>query len=187
VDPIQDALHRAERAAFTASPPVGAPARMRLLVAAEKGSTRAVAARLGISQRQVERYTQGKAKHPRPALAAALDREVPRVWQPRNRARARARAAAAGLVVDIRAQLGYDAPVGTSDDPRMRRLPPLHLPPHYAAPLITAFQDGASDDELRDILAGALQDVYFQDRGRRALNLKVEINNIDLLEIQFSR
>lgn len=62
---IEDALDRAGAETFTRQPPKTPLAQMRLLVRAEKGSTRAVAARLGVSQRTVERYLAGQRKHPR--------------------------------------------------------------------------------------------------------------------------
>jgi transcriptional regulator with XRE-family HTH domain len=56
---------------------------MRFLLKAEKGSTRAVAARLGVTQRTVERYLKGTLRRPRKDLAARLEHEVRRAWQPR--------------------------------------------------------------------------------------------------------
>ncbi len=44
-------------------------------------------------------------KKPRPELAARLDREVKKRWQPQIRAKARAKAASTGgIVIDARAQ-----------------------------------------------------------------------------------
>jgi hypothetical protein len=59
VGDIHDALDRADRETFTREPPKTPLARIRLLLKAEKGSTRAVAARLGVTQRTVERYLAG--------------------------------------------------------------------------------------------------------------------------------
>ncbi|MFF3941684.1 helix-turn-helix domain-containing protein [Streptomyces phaeofaciens] len=61
---IDDALDRAGYEHVTKPPPKTPAARMRPLLRAEKGSTKAVARRLGISQRQVERYLSGRAKPP---------------------------------------------------------------------------------------------------------------------------
>jgi hypothetical protein len=158
---------------------------MRLLLRAEKGSTRAVAGRLGVSQRTVERYLAGRFKTPRPALARALDREVRRVWQPRVRAAARRRAAeAGGITVETRARFGYAAPVGTTDDPRMRRLT-VHLPPSYAARLFDAHRHGATDSQLRAIVAEGLREVYFQDNGTRARGLDVAFTDIDYFDVSY--
>ncbi|MEU9397738.1 MULTISPECIES: telomere-protecting terminal protein Tpg [unclassified Streptomyces] len=179
---IDDALQRAEYEAITKAPPKTPLAQMRLLLKAAKGSTKTVAQRLGISQRQVERYLAGKAKHPRPALQGALEREVRKVWQPRVRAQARKRAATtAGITIETRARFGYTAPIGTTDDPRMRRLT-VHLPPEYAARLFTAQQQGAGDQQLSRIVAEGLQEIYFKDNGSRAAGLEVELADIDFFD-----
>jgi hypothetical protein len=158
---------------------------MRLLLRAEKGSTGAVAARLGVSQRTVERYLKGQRKRPRKALTEALDREVKKVWQPRVRQRARKAAATrTGITIETRARFGYTAPIGTTDDGRQRRLT-VHLPPVYADRLFTAQQQGASDQTLRAIVAEGLQEVYFKDGGTRADGLEVEFRDIDYFDVSF--
>lgn len=182
---IDDALGRADTEQFTRRPPKTPLAQMRLLLRAEKGSTRAVAGRLDVSQRTVERYLAGRFKKPRQALAQALDREVRKAWQPRVRAAARRRAAeVGGITVETRARFGYTAPVGTTDDPRMRRLT-VHLPPAYAARLFDAQQHGATDPQLRAIVAEGLQEVYFQDNGARAQGLEVAFTDIDYFDASY--
>ncbi|MGW0598829.1 telomere-protecting terminal protein Tpg [Streptomyces sp. NPDC002776] len=182
---IDDALDRADLEHVTKPPPKTPAAQMRLLARAEKGSTKAVACRLGISRRQVERYLAGTAKHPRPALKAALEREVAKAWQPRVRQQARKKAATStGLTIETRARFGYTAPVGTTDDPRMRRLT-VHLPPEYAHRLFDARRQGAADAQLRGIVAEGLQEIYFKDSGRRADNLEVDITDIDYFDVSF--
>ncbi|MGW4029550.1 telomere-protecting terminal protein Tpg [Streptomyces sp. NPDC004838] len=182
---IADALDRAGQETFTRQPPKSAVARMRLLVKAENGSTLRAATRLGVSQRTVERYLTGQFKRPRPALADALARETAKVWQPRVRERRRRRAATStGITVETRARFGYTAPIGTTDDPRMRRLT-VHLPPVYAHRLFEARQQGASDRLLRGIVAEGLREIYFQDNGHRAQGLDVEITDIDYLDVSY--
>ncbi|MFI9630538.1 telomere-protecting terminal protein Tpg [Streptomyces sp. NPDC052042] len=182
---IDDALEQAGYEHITKPPLKTAPAQMRLLAKAEKGSTKAVAQRLGVSQRQVERYLAGQAKNPRPALKAALERESAKVWQPRVRQQARKRAAtSAGITVETRARFGYTAPIGTTDDGRMRRLT-VHLPPEYARRLFDAQQQGATDQHMRDIVAEGLQEVYFKDGGRRATGLEVALTDIDYFDVSF--
>lgn len=74
---------------------------------------------LRISQRTVERYVKDQIKKPRPDLAAHLETEVKRRWQPQIRTKAREKAASTGgIVVDTRARLGYVAPVGSTDEDR---------------------------------------------------------------------
>ncbi|QMU77315.1 helix-turn-helix domain-containing protein [Streptacidiphilus sp. PB12-B1b] len=182
---IEDALLRGDREQFTRQPPKTPLAQIRLLMRAEKGSTRAVAARLGVSQRTVERYLAGTRKTPRPQLRAALVREAAKAWQPRVRRQARKRAATSGgITIETRARFGYTAPIGTTDDPRERRLT-VHLPAPYAARLFDAQQQGAGDRELRDIVAEGLQEVYFKDGGGRAAGLEVDITDIVYFDVSF--
>ena len=69
--------------------------------------------------------------------------------------------------METRARFGYTAPIGTTDDGRFRRLT-VHLPPAYAQRLFDARDTGASDQQMRQIIAEGLKDVYFQDGGTRA-------------------
>ncbi|MFF9490314.1 telomere-protecting terminal protein Tpg [Streptomyces sp. NPDC014676] len=178
-----DGLDAAVHKAFTRPAPKSAPARMRYLVKQLKG-TKAVAQMLGISQRTVERYVKGQIKRPRPELAARLEREVNKRWQPQIRAKARARAATTGgIVIDTRARLGYTAPIGSTDESRIRHLT-VALPPQHAARLFDAQQVGADDAQLRRIAADALREVYFQDGGRRAGSLE-EVHFTDIEHLEF--
>lgn len=182
---IEDALQRAAASTATRPIPKSAGARMRFLAKHEKGSTRAVADRLGISQRTVERYLKGTLRRPRKDLAARLEREVRKDWQPRVRGRAQKRAAqSGGIVIETRARFGFTAAPGSTDDGRMRRIT-QHLPPSYAARLFDAQTAGATEQQLRAIAAEGLQEVYFKDRGRRAHDLEVEFTDIDYVELDF--
>ncbi|MEU3105396.1 telomere-protecting terminal protein Tpg [Streptomyces griseoflavus] len=178
-----DGLDAAVQRSFTRPAPKSAPAQMRYLVRQLKG-TRAVAQMLRISQRTVERYVKDQIRNPRPDLAARLDREVKNRWQPQVRARARQKAATTGgIVIDTRARLGYTAPIGSTDESRIRHLT-VALPPQHAARLFDAQQAGADDQQLQQIAAEALKDVYFQDGGRRAGSLE-EVRFTDIEHVQF--
>ncbi|MFE6946528.1 telomere-protecting terminal protein Tpg [Streptomyces chartreusis] len=180
---IGDGLDAAVQKAFTRPAPKSAGPQMRYLVQQLRG-TRAVAELLGISQRQVERYVAGQAKKPRTALAARLEHEVKKRWQPQIRAKAREKAASTGgIVIDTRARIGYTAPIGTTDEDRLRHLT-VALPPQYAARLFDAQEAGASDRELKEIAAEALKEVYFQDGGRRAGSLE-EVRFTDVEHLEF--
>ncbi|OEV06280.1 telomere-protecting terminal protein Tpg [Streptomyces oceani] len=179
---ISDGIETALQATQTRPIPLSPQARMRALVKAEKGSTKAAAARLGCSQRQVERYLAGQVKRPTPRLAAALEQQLRRVWQPRLRARAIKKASATGIVVETRARFGFTSAAGSTDDPRMRRITE-QLPPNTAAQLLAAHQAGAGEQQLAQILAGGLGFSYFRDRGRRADGLDVELSDIDYCEL----
>jgi hypothetical protein len=177
-----EGLEKAVQRAFTRPVPKSAGAQMRYLVKQLKG-TKAVAQMLRISQRTVERYVKDQIKKPRPDLAARLETEVRKRWQPQIRARARQQAATTGgIVIDTRARIGYTAPIGSTDEDRIRHLT-VALPPQYAARLFDAQQQGASDQRLQEIAAEGLKEVYFQDGGRRAGQLQdVRFTDIEHLE-----
>ncbi|MFF8798286.1 telomere-protecting terminal protein Tpg [Streptomyces globisporus] len=179
---IGDGLDKAVQKAFTRPTPKSAGAQMRYLVK-QLGSTRAVARMLRVSQRTVERYVKNQIKKPRPDLAGRLDREVKARWQPQIRAKAKAKAASTdGIIIDTRARLGYTAPIGSTDQDRIRHLT-VALPPVHAARLFDAQEQGASDTRLQEIAAEALKEVYFQDGGRRAGSLdEVRFTDIEHLE-----
>jgi hypothetical protein len=166
-----DGLEAAVQKAFTRPAPKSAGAQMRYLVKQLKG-TKAVAQLLRISQRTVERYVKNQIKKPRPDLAARLESEVKKRWQPQIRAKAREKAATTGgIVIDTRARLGYTAPIGSTDQDRIRHL-------------FDAQEQGAGDDRLREIAAEALKEVYFQDGGRRAGQLE-EVRFTDIQHLDF--
>ncbi|MFE6188444.1 telomere-protecting terminal protein Tpg [Streptomyces sp. NPDC056465] len=179
---IGDGLDQAVQKAFTRPVPKSAGAQMRYLVKQYKG-TRAVAQMLRVSRRTVERYVKDQIRTPRPDLAARLEREVKARWQPQIRARAKEKAVTTGgIVIDTRARLGYVAPIGSTDEDRIRHLT-VALPPQHAARLFEAQARGAGDDRLREITAEALRETYFQDGGRRAGSLEeVRFTNIEHLE-----
>ncbi|MEU5756715.1 XRE family transcriptional regulator [Streptomyces sp. NPDC047829] len=178
-----DGLDAAVQKAFTRPTPKSAPAQMRYLVKQLK-STKAVAQMLRISQRTVERYVKGQIKRPRPDLAARMEREVKKRWQPQVRAKARQKAATTGgIVIDTRARMGFTAPIGSTDQDRIRHLT-LALPPQHAARLFDAQEAGATDQQLQDIAAEALKEVYFQDGGRRAGSLE-EVRFTDIEHLEF--
>ncbi|MDX3234434.1 XRE family transcriptional regulator [Streptomyces sp. ME03-5709C] len=181
---LGDGLDKATEKTLTRPVPKSAQAQMRFLVKQEKG-TRAVAALLGVSRRTVERYLTGRLKRPRKDLAARLEDEVRRRWQPRVRERARRRAATTGgIVIETRARFGFTAAPGSTDDARVR-LVTQALPPDYAARLFAAQSAGAGEDQLRAIAAEGLQESYFKDRGRRARGLHVDFTDIDYVEFEF--
>ncbi|MFD4899102.1 telomere-protecting terminal protein Tpg [Streptomyces sp. NPDC058411] len=181
---VDDALDRADQEAFTREPPRSLKARINFLMK-QLRTTKAVAREIGVSQRSVERYIKGERKHPPKAVSDRIDTAVRARWQPRVRRRRQQQAAAAtGITVETRARFGYTAPVGTSDDGRMRRLT-VHLPPPYARRLFDAQQQGADDARLRDIVAEGLQEIYFKDGGRRAQDLEVALTDVDYFDVSY--
>ncbi|MET8182362.1 XRE family transcriptional regulator [Streptomyces sp. NPDC005336] len=180
---VAEELDKAVQGAFTRPVPKSAGAQMRYLVKKHGGRTKPVAELLGISQRTVERYVNNQIKTPRPNLADRLEREVRARWQPQIRARAKqAAATTSGIMIDVQARFGYTAAPGTTDQARVRHLT-LALPPRHAARLLQAQEAGVDEDDLREIAAEALGEVYFRDNGRRAHGLEVELT--DLVDLEF--
>ncbi|MEV6134325.1 XRE family transcriptional regulator [Streptomyces violaceusniger] len=178
---VADSLDRAAQQAFTRPVPKSAGAQMRYLVRQLKG-TRPVAELLGVSQRTVERYVRDQIRRPRAALARHLEDAVRERWQPRVREQARRQAATStGLVVSTRARFGFTAAPGTTDDARVRHLT-LALPPHHAARLFEARDAQAGEQQLLDLTAEALGEMYFRDGGRRAQGLMVEFTDVEALD-----
>ncbi|AVH93668.1 DNA-binding protein [Streptomyces sp. WAC00288] len=181
---IDEALERADFEAFTREPPKGLKARINFLLGQLK-TTKAVAQEIGVSQRSVERYRTGERKHPPKDIAGRIETAVRARWQPKVRGRRRKQAATqTGITVETRARFGYTAPIGTTDDGRMRRLT-VHLPAAYAARLFDAQQQDATDQQMRDIVAEGLQEVYFKDGGRRATGLEVSLTDIDYFDVSY--
>ncbi|MGW8988309.1 telomere-protecting terminal protein Tpg [Streptomyces zhihengii] len=180
---VAEGLDKAVHGAFTRPLPKSAGAQMRYLVRRSQRSTRRVAELLGVSQRTVERYVNNQIKNPRPQLADRLEREVRARWQPQIKAKAKQTAATtSGIMIDVQGRFGYTAAPGSTDDARIRHLT-LALPPQHAARLFTAREEGATEDQLRQIAAEALGEVYFRDNGHRAHGLEVELT--DLIDLEF--
>ncbi|WP_405593818.1 XRE family transcriptional regulator [Streptomyces sp. NBC_01410] len=180
---VLDAIERAGQDAFTREPPKTLKGRINFLLKQLK-TTKAVAQALGITQRSVERYRTGERKHPPKAIADRIDAAVRARWQPKVRDRRRKQAATStGITVEARARFGYTAPIGTTDDGRMRRIT-VHLPADYARRLFDAQQDiGALSPN--EVIAEGIQEGYFKDNGRRADQLEVEFTDIDYIDVSF--
>ncbi|MGW1989237.1 telomere-protecting terminal protein Tpg [Embleya sp. NPDC001921] len=182
---IGDGLDQAAQHVLTRKPPKSTQARVRFLVGRAKGRTRVVADWLGVSQRSVERYLKGDRKHPPPAIAARIEAEVLRRWQPQVRRRAEQRAASVGgVTIEARARFGFSAAAGSTDDPRMRRIT-QQLAPRYAQQLFDARHAGAREQDLERIVATGLQEAYFKDNGHRADDLVVEFTAIDYIDFDY--
>ncbi|XHM65358.1 telomere-protecting terminal protein Tpg [Streptomyces nigra] len=157
---------------------------MRYLVRQHQGGTRRVAELLGISQRTVERYVKNQIKKPRPELADRLEREVRMRWQPQVRAKAKQTAATTGgIMIDVQARFGWLHRRPRQHRRRPHPTPHPRPPPHHAARLFQAQEAGLTEDQLRQIAAEALGEVYFRDNGHRAHGLEVELT--DLIDLEF--
>ncbi|MGP3637550.1 telomere-protecting terminal protein Tpg [Streptomyces sp. 24-1644] len=181
---IEDAIERADREAFTREPPKTLQGRINYLLR-QLGTAKAVAAELGITADSVNRYRRGARKHPPKDIASKIDDAVRSRWQPQVRKRRRKQAAASGITVETRARFGYESSAGSTDDGRFRRLT-VRLPAAYAQRLFDARDTGASDQDMRGIIAEGFKEVYFQDGGGRAMGLSdVAINDIDYLDLDY--
>lgn len=157
---IEDAIERADREAFTKEPPKGLQARINFLL--KYLSPKEIGQKVGVTADSINRYRRGTRKHPPKDVVAKIDAAARARWQPQVRKRRRKQAAAStGITVETRARFGYSAAVGTTDDGRFRRLT-VHLPPTYAQRLFDAREAGASDQEMRGIIAEGFKDVYFR-------------------------
>lgn len=72
--------------------------------------------------------------------------------------------------METQARFGYEAATGSTNDGRFRRLT-IKLPAAYAERLFAAQDQGADDQQMREIVAEGLKDIYFQANGTRAIGL----------------
>ncbi|WP_331737904.1 helix-turn-helix domain-containing protein (plasmid) [Streptomyces sp. NBC_00637] len=181
---ILDGFARAERALFTRPAPKSARAQMKFLRTREKGSTKSLAERLGVSRKTVQRYLSGASTKPNKRLQEALVQETESEWQPQVRAQARQRAASSGgLVISCRAYFGF-GPEGTSDAGRVRDIS-VAVSPSHAAAIIAAQEEGATESDLHDAVAEAIADAYFRQGGGGRAGLEVKFADVEWLNIAF--
>ncbi|MBT1186765.1 terminal protein TpgA1 [Streptomyces sp. CJ_13] len=188
---IEDRLEEAAETAYTQPIPKTLGGRIRFLLKQEgKGVSRAEAARavaekIGKSQRTVERYRDDEIKTAKPETAALIEATVKQLWQPIVKAKKlQAAVTTGGIKVDVRGKFGFKSPKGTTNDPRYRRLS-RRLDAATAAALFEAKENGASEEDLAQIVADGLRDDYFTDGGSRATSLQsVALTGID--HIKFS-
>ncbi|MFI1840130.1 telomere-protecting terminal protein Tpg [Streptomyces olivaceoviridis] len=132
---VLEALARAERKVFTRPAPKSAKAQVKFLLTRAKGSTQALAERLGVSRHTVERYRAGTLTTPQKCPRAALVEETESEWQPQARAQVRHQAATSGsMMVDVTAYFGFTC-TGSSDDGRERSVTTA-ISPTYAKQIL---------------------------------------------------
>ena len=178
-----DGLDQAVQKAFTRPVPKSAGAQMRYLVKQLKGTERRRPDAAGLpAHRGAVREGPDQEAPPGPRRPHGARGRRRGGSRRSGRRPGRRRRPPAAIVIDTRARLGYTAPIGTTDQDRIRHLT-VALPPQYAARLFDAREQGAGDDRLREIAAEALKDVYFQDGGRRAGSLEeVRLTDVEHLE-----
>ncbi|MCY0961461.1 telomere-protecting terminal protein Tpg [Streptomyces sp. H27-H5] len=159
--------------------------RFNALMRSEKGNTKKVAERLGVSQRQVQRIAKGdrKIENSKPETLKRLEQEVSKGHQPRVRAQAEKRARERGLTVETRAQFGFSADAGSTDDPRWRRLTE-DVPDHLIPGLFEALR--ANDEaEVERLIGQGLAEEYFRMPGTDTERLDVEFGDVDYIELDY--
>ncbi|MEV7980876.1 hypothetical protein [Streptomyces sp. NPDC086519] len=57
--------------------------------------------------------------------------------------------------------------------------------PAHADRILAAREDGATDDELHELVAEAIADAYFRKEGGGRAGVHVEFKNVDRLDISF--
>ncbi|MFC7934385.1 telomere-protecting terminal protein Tpg [Streptomyces cinereoruber] len=181
---ILAALKRAERKVFTRPAPKSAKVQVEFLLTRMKGSTKALAERLDVSRRTVERYRAGKLTTPQKRLRAALVEETESEWQPQVRTQARQRASTSnGMMVHTVAYFGFTAS-GSSDDGRQRHITTA-ISPTYAKQILQLQEAGATEEELHPIVAKAITESYFTDWGSRCEGLAAHFTDVQSIEFEF--
>ncbi|MGW2599548.1 telomere-protecting terminal protein Tpg [Streptomyces klenkii] len=165
--------------------PKTARGRFNALMRKERGDTGKVAERLGISRRQVQRLAKRdhKIENSKPETLARLEEEVRRDHQPRIRAQARKEAEKRGLYVDTRAQFGFEAAGGSTDDARYR-LMSEDIPSHLIGDIVEALA-AEDEDRLQELIGEGLAEEYFRTPGTEAESLAVTFGDIDYIEIEY--
>ncbi|MEU9044626.1 MULTISPECIES: hypothetical protein [unclassified Kitasatospora] len=70
-----------------------------------------------------------------------------------------------GLGLYTRARIGYQAPPDSEDAPRLRLFTQV-LSPKWACQIVKEHSQGATDTQLEELIAWALQEEYFRAPGR---------------------
>ncbi|MET9734468.1 HTH domain-containing protein [Streptomyces sp. NPDC006458] len=180
---VLEALARAERKVFTRPAPKSAKAQVKFLLTRAKGSTQALAERLGVSRRTVERYRAGKLTTAQKCPQAALVEETESEWKPQVRAQARQQASTfSGMMVEVTAYSGF-ACTGSSDDGRERQIT-TDISPYYAKQILELQEAGATEEDLHPIVAEAITESYFTEWGTRAAGLRADLTHVSKIEFR---
>ncbi|MFD9246631.1 telomere-protecting terminal protein Tpg [Streptomyces sp. NPDC059556] len=181
---VLEALAQAERKVFTRPAPKSAKAQVKFLLTRAKGSTKALAERLGVSRRTVERYRAGTLTTPQKRLQAVLVEEIESEWQPQVRAQVRERASTtSGMTVDVTAYFGFVGK-GSSDDGRERSIT-TDISPTYAKQILELQAAGATDEDLHPLVAEAITESYLTEWGTRAKGLRADFTHVVSIAFRF--
>ncbi|QYA98919.1 XRE family transcriptional regulator [Streptomyces anulatus] len=180
---IAEALDFADTHHWTRQPPRSDSARLRFL-ATRYADLGALASRLGAKPRLVKEVMKGWRSAPGSVLSHAIARDVVRLWQPRVRRRAHHLISTGrdGMLVHFKAWFGFTGAAGSSDDGRVRHITE-RLPTAYAARLFQARYRNADEGELREIIADAVGEAYFNVSPSGKLHM---VALTDIVYIEFS-
>ncbi|WP_405444531.1 helix-turn-helix domain-containing protein [Streptomyces achromogenes] len=170
---------------FTRPAPKSAKAQVKFLLTRAKGVTQALAERLSVSRRTVERYRAGTLTTPQKRLrAAVVGEKTESEWQPEVRAQARHQAATpSDMMVDVTAYFGFTC-TGSSDDGRERSITTA-ISPTCAKQLLELQEAGATEEELHPIVAEAITESYFTQWGTRTVDLCADLTHVSENEFRF--
>ncbi|KOG59227.1 telomere-protecting terminal protein Tpg [Streptomyces sp. NRRL WC-3725] len=181
---VLEALTWAERRVLHPACAESAKAQVKFLLTRAKGSTKALAERLGVSRRTVERYRAGKLATPQKRLQAALVEETESEWQPQVRAQAREQAStSSGMRVEVTAYFGFTCS-GSSDDGRIRTIT-TPISPTYARRIPELQEAGATEEDLHPVVAEAITESYFTEWGTRADGLRADFTHVESIDFRF--
>ncbi|MFJ1550004.1 telomere-protecting terminal protein Tpg [Streptomyces sp. NPDC088246] len=179
---ITEALDIADTHHWTRQPPRSDRARLRFL-ASRHADLGALASHLSTKPGLVKAVMEERRDAPG-SLSQAIAKDVVRLWQPRVRRRAHHLIATGhdGMLVHFKAWFGFTGAAGSSDDGRVRHITE-RLPTAYAAQLFQARYRNADDGELREIIADAVGEAYFNVSPRGKLH---RVGLTDIVYIEFS-
>ncbi|MFF4174116.1 telomere-protecting terminal protein Tpg [Streptomyces sp. NPDC001744] len=147
-------------------------------------STKALAERLDVSRRTVERYRAGTLTTPQKRLRAVLVEETESEWQPQVRAQVRAAAASSrGMMVSVTAYFGFMC-TGSSDDGRQRQIT-TDISPTYVKRILEFQEAGVTEEDLHPIVAEAITESYFTKWGTRTDGLRAGFTQVLKIDFRF--
>ncbi|MEU7596560.1 HTH domain-containing protein [Streptomyces sp. NPDC039022] len=180
---VLDALARAERKVFIRPAPKSAKAQVKFLLTQAKGSTKALAERLGVSRRTVERYRAGTLTTPHKRLRAALAEETESASTADQSTGPRAGSHLRRHDVDVTEHFGFTCK-GSSDDGRERTITTA-ISPTYAQQILELQEAGATEEDLHPIVAKAVTESYFTEWGTCAAGLRADFTDVKAIEFRF--
>jgi hypothetical protein len=154
------ALDAADERHWTRRPPARPAARVRHLL--DTHPAQVLAPRLFAYPQALLRWADGDTADLTSAQAALIEREIFRTWQPQVRRRAHQQILEHDgcVTVQLHARFSFTTASGEFHDPCLRRLTE-DLPTPHARRLFDAHHRGATEEDLRRLLADGIGEAYF--------------------------